>query len=158
MVESMRYSITLLLAPLLLSACMSNSKIQSRYNVDQATCQGIAEQNIDYYLPKDRQVSGADRNAQMVTLFSDCMGKGGWQVGKPKKKKDDEVTSSAPSTPPAKTESPAPASAAPAAPPQRSTPETTPMSPAGVVPPPSPITSPPAVYQPVYGTGPGRNF
>lgn len=145
----MRSEATLLLlgVAVLLSACLSQSGVQRTYVRDQEACQGMAEQNIDRYLPKDQAVSVADRNAQMVTLFSDCMGKSGWQVAKPRKAVD-AVTAPAPVAPPP----PAPQTApAPAVPPAATTPASS------VQAPPDQLV-PPSSYEPVYGTGPGRSF
>lgn len=72
-----------LLLPFLLSGCLVQSKIQGRYIDDQADCRSEAEHNIGRY--QGSAHSKKDRDAQLVTLFSDCMGKHGWQVGKPKK-------------------------------------------------------------------------
>ncbi len=154
-----------------LTACLSQSSIQSRYVADQGECQAFAERNIDRYIPRDRPISPADRNAEMVVLFSDCMGKVGWQVAKPKKA--DEVASTAPFPSPnypagypsaamAREPVPAAVAAPPAAARQPGQPvstETTPMAPSGAMPPLNqPVNPPPAAYQPTYGTGPGRNF
>ena len=80
--------------PLLLAGCLSQTDVQARYNDENQECRDYAEDNIDRFLPAGKKVSPADRNAQMVTLFSDCMGKRGWQVAKPKKA--EELASTAP--------------------------------------------------------------
>lgn len=159
----------IVVAFLALTACKSQSRVQGDYVADREDCQSFAERNIDYYLPPNQPTSDADRNAEMVTLFSNCMGQRGWQVAKPKK--TDEVATTAPNgspsypngypsgaaaatviitqQPPAAAAAAPPAAAAAAPAPS---PETTPM---GNQYSPSP---PPATYQPMYGTGPGRNF
>jgi hypothetical protein len=154
------------LAAPLLAGCISQSGVQKTYVKDQDDCRGFAERNIDQYLPKNQPVSVADRNAQMVTLFSDCMGKQGWQVAKPKKA-DEVASTTAPNGSPnypngypsgaaaATAAAPPPAGAATAAAPSAAA--TTP-APAGPTQPLQQSAPPPATYQPAYGTGPGRSF
>lgn len=72
------------MAPML-SACLVQSEIQGRYVEDQGDCRSDAESNIGNY--EKPNMTPKDRNAQLVTLFSNCMGKKGWQVAKPKRVK-----------------------------------------------------------------------
>ncbi len=72
-----------LVAPLLLGGCMIQSKVQGRYVEDQGECRDSAEGNIGRY--EKPSMTTKDRNAQLVTLFSNCMAKQGWQVAKPKR-------------------------------------------------------------------------
>lgn len=76
-------NILTLAAALLLSACMVQSKVQGRYVEDQGECRDSAEGNISRY--EKPGMTTKDRNAQLVTLFSNCMAKQGWQVAKPKR-------------------------------------------------------------------------
>ncbi len=76
-------NILILTCALLLSACMVQSKIQGRYVEDQGGCRDSAEGNISSY--EKPNMTTKDRNAQLVTLFSNCMAKKGWQVAKPKR-------------------------------------------------------------------------
>ncbi|MEJ0010318.1 MAG: hypothetical protein WDN72_07355 [Alphaproteobacteria bacterium] len=64
----------ILLLPLLLAGCLAQSQIQTRYDRDHGDCQDQAEHNINTVLPPGAQVSQSDRNAELLTLFSDCMG------------------------------------------------------------------------------------
>jgi hypothetical protein len=175
----MRSKLLLLMLPFLLSACMIQSKIQGRYVREHDECTEQAEDNIDKYLPKDRTVSVEDRNAGLVTIFSDCMAKKGWQVARPAKAPPPTTGNSIPPTP-------SPAAVVPvqqgtlaqpqaAAMPPPTTGNSIPPgpSPAAAMAPaqPAPLTPPPAApapqpapadgaasYQPEFGTGPGRNF
>lgn len=74
----------LVASAVLLSGCLVQSKVQGRYVEDQGECRGSAEGNIGRY--ETEGMSTKDRNAQLVTLFSDCMAKQGWQVARPKRK------------------------------------------------------------------------
>lgn len=62
---------------------MVQSKVQGRYVEDQGECRDSAEGNISSY--EKPGMTTKDRNAQLVTLFSNCMAKQGWQVAKPKR-------------------------------------------------------------------------
>lgn len=62
---------------------MVQSKVQGRYVEDQGECRDSAEGNIGRY--EKPGMTTKDRNAQLVTLFSNCMAKQGWQVAKPKR-------------------------------------------------------------------------
>jgi DNA repair exonuclease SbcCD ATPase subunit len=79
----MRRNLFILASVLLLSGCLAQSKIQSRYNVQQGECRDVAESNIGRY--EATAADERDRNAQLVTIFSDCMAKKGWQVAKPRR-------------------------------------------------------------------------
>lgn len=72
-------------APLALGGCLVQSKVQGRYVEDQGQCRGTAESNIERYDAPD--LTPKQRNAQLVTLFADCMAKQGWQVARPKRSK-----------------------------------------------------------------------
>lgn len=80
---SVKYTILILAATALLSGCMVQSKVQGRYVEDQGECRDDAETNIGRY--EKPSMTTKDRNAQLVTLFSNCMAKQGWQVAKPKR-------------------------------------------------------------------------
>lgn len=62
---------------------MVQSKVQGRYVEDQGQCRDSAEGNIGSY--EKPGLTTKDRNAQLVTLFANCMAKHGWQVAKPKR-------------------------------------------------------------------------
>lgn len=162
----------------LLSGCLVQSKIQGRYIDDQGECQDYAENNIDQYT-RGKNLTAKDKNAELVTLFSDCMGKQGWQVAKPKKSKT-VVTTTGPHGPldpygrsattttvTTTTEKPAATQQPNAAQTPVET-QTTPLSPSPSQPPLNPPATDqtPAMYQPgrpdtqmpTYGTGAGRSF
>ena len=80
---SVKSTIAILVSALLLSACMVQSKVQGRYVEDQGNCRDSAEGNIGAY--EKPGMTTKDRNAQLVTLFANCMAKQGWQVAKPKR-------------------------------------------------------------------------
>lgn len=161
----------------LLSACMVQSKVQGRYVEDQGECRGNAEGNIGRY--EKSGMTTKDRNAQLVTLFSNCMAKHGWQVAKPKR-----TTTTGPHGPldpygsSAKTTAPTAAGQQPSGAAQQPATQapigqrpvqtqTTPLSPSGGMPPLSQPNSG-SYYQPArpytsptaepYGSGAGRNF
>ena len=160
----MRTKFALTIVLLAATACNTQTDIQRDYTRAQRMCQGIAETTIEEYLPKDQPVAVADRNAQMVTLFSNCMAQRGWQVAKPKKA--DEVANApagAPSYPPNQPSATAAAKPAQPAAIPSNTAETTPLNSA------PPTTNPaslpwlqnntaPVPDPSFYGTGPGRRF
>lgn len=76
-------TVSLIASLCLLSACMVQSKVQGRYVEDQGNCRDSAEGNIGAY--EKPGITTKDRNAQLVTLFANCMAKHGWQVAKPKR-------------------------------------------------------------------------
>jgi|GEM_PF-3195489 len=176
MLAVMQHRLYILALPLLLTGCLYNQTgIQGDYESIRLSCQATAESKIDTYASPDRDVSEKGRNAELVTLFSDCMAKEGWQVATPKR----EVTGAkiATKTPTKKKDS---ATAKPAAPTPTDNPQaapvkdgavktqSTPLSPSPSMPPLNPVK--PAVnpnaatYQPAtpgtnyYGSGPGRTF
>ena len=73
----------LLAVGFVLSACIVQSKVQGRYIEDQGGCRDEAETNIGRF--ETPNMNAKDRNAQLVTLFSNCMAKKGWQVARPKR-------------------------------------------------------------------------
>lgn len=84
----------ILAAPFLLGGCLIQSNIQGRYVEDRAECRSAAESEIGKY--EKTAATKKDRDAQLVTLFSNCMAKKGWQVAKPKKT---QVTTNGPHGP-----------------------------------------------------------
>lgn len=167
-----------LIAPLLvLTGCFYNQTgIQGDYEEVRVGCQGDAEARID-------TLSGArsekDRNAELVTLFSDCMAKEGWQVATPKREADTVRMGSdgvakrvkAQASPIAGNEPPVPMNNPQQAPVQDGAvvTESTALSPSPGMPPlrqpvnPNasmyqPAPEQPATYAPNYGSGPGRSF
>lgn len=140
---------------LLTAGCIDQTSIQGRYAREHEECRSYAESHIERYLPKDHEVSADDRNAQLVTLFSDCMGKKGWQVAKPKRADEGTATTDNSIPPePSPAARQAPATAAQQQPPQAVPTQNTPLSP-GLN---QPVPDGAATYSPAYGTGPGRNF
>lgn len=145
--------------PVLLAGCFYNqTDIQGDYEVSRKECQALAETKIDQYDTPERHVSEKSRNAELVTLFSDCMAKSGWQVATPKREKTKK--------PVAATPVPAPQPV-----PQQPMPvptQATPLTPAPSMPPlrqpadPNAAMYQPAPYNPqavpYYGSGPGRSF
>lgn len=163
---------------LLLAGCFYNqTDIQGEYERTRISCQSLAENKIDHYSEVERNEK--DRNAELVTLFSDCMAKEGWQVATPKR----EVSPAGAQTgraPIGNKMGDAMMSPAQNAPQAATTPyrqqapvvdgavqtQATPLSPSGSMPPlrqpvnPNAATYQPAPYSevPAYGTGPGRSF
>lgn len=122
----MRYKLYVI-SCLLLAGCYNPSSIQRSYVSQRDDCQQQAEQKMQKFDTPGRQISASSRNAELVSLFSDCMAKGGWQVASPKRKAPTRATASpslprlsAPVTAPAPAPAPvpvsAPAAASPAAP------------------------------------------
>jgi len=129
----MRNNVIVLLTCALLAAC-HQSDIQARYQGLNSDCRSWAEDRQDE-LGKNYTKASA-RNAELVTLFSDCMAKKGWQVAtpareaapggaaaaaakkpeEPKKEENKEAVAPPPPAPPAQTAAGPPASEATAAP------------------------------------------
>ncbi|MCI5048756.1 MAG: hypothetical protein MRY32_00270 [Rickettsiales bacterium] len=79
----MRYLLhTALLSTFMLSACDNQTEIQKVYEGQRDVCQSLAEGNIAQYIGGFSE-NEADKNAQLVTLFSDCMFTEGWAVATP---------------------------------------------------------------------------
>jgi hypothetical protein len=79
-----------LASALMVSGCLVQSDVQGRYVEDQSDCRDSAEGNIGRY--EKPGITDKDRNAQLVTLFADCMAKSGWQVARPKRKPSSPTT------------------------------------------------------------------
>ncbi|MBN8543754.1 MAG: hypothetical protein J0M34_05760 [Alphaproteobacteria bacterium] len=162
----MRYSIYIIL-PFMISGCVFNqTSIQRDYERERKFCQAYAEGRIEKFASPDRNVSQKGRNAELVTLFSDCMAKEGWQVATPKRA--GKTSSSKPATAPAQPvpQQPAPQQPAPQQPVQT---QATPLTPSPSMPPlRQPVNPNAATYQPAapanaapvpyYGNGAGRSF
>ena len=136
----MRYKLCVIFF-LLLAGCYNPSSIQRSYVSQRDDCQQEAEQKMQKFDTPGRQISVSSRNAELVSLFSDCMAKGGWQVASPKRKAPTRATAS-PSLPRLS----APVTAPPAAPVAAPVPAPAPV----------PVSAPaaaspaaPATYQPV---------
>ncbi|MFZ4125974.1 MAG: hypothetical protein ACOYJ2_07910 [Rickettsiales bacterium] len=158
----MRYSIYIVL-PFMLSGCLFNqTSIQSNYERNRKSCQSFAESRIGGFDTPERHIGQKGRNAELVTLFSDCMAKEGWQVATPKR-----ATKST-STKPAATATQQPAPVPQPAPQQPVQTQATPLTPSSSMPPlRQPVNPNAATYQPAtpsngptpyYGSGPGRSF
>ena len=78
----MRNSLALLMICSLLTACYQ-SNIQARYVDLSDDCRDWAEEKQASLGKTYSKVSA--RNAELVTLFSDCMAKKGWQVATPER-------------------------------------------------------------------------
>ncbi len=66
-----------------LSACTSQTTIQSGYNGDRDECQTLSELKLPLYIKQNEEMDMKQRNAKLVTLFSDCMFERGWTVATP---------------------------------------------------------------------------
>lgn len=74
----------LLLVPLLfLTACGSHTSVQRGYGSDRNQCQDWSEDMLPEFLNPNQSVDVKERNAKLVTLFSDCMYERGWTVATP---------------------------------------------------------------------------
>lgn len=71
----------------MLAACGSSSSIQRAYHSERNDCQDLAEEEIHKYINPYAPMNEKDRNAQLVTLFSDCMFTRGWTVATPSREK-----------------------------------------------------------------------
>lgn len=76
----------------MLAACQDHTAIQKVYAAQRDMCQILAEGNIAQYLHPLANTSEEDRNAQLVTLFSDCMFTEGWTVATPERERSRGVT------------------------------------------------------------------
>ncbi len=72
---------------LLLAACANQSSVQRDYLAQRDNCQDMAERDIHRYIHPQAMMTDKDRNAQLVTLFSDCMFLQGWTVATPSREK-----------------------------------------------------------------------
>tara|TARA_B100000029_G_scaffold267909_1_gene263523 strand:- start:222 stop:536 length:315 start_codon:yes stop_codon:yes gene_type:complete len=68
---------------LALTACGTHTNVQSRYQSERNECQEIAEDMLPQFVNERAGMSEKDVNAQLVTLFSDCMFSRGWTVATP---------------------------------------------------------------------------
>lgn len=67
----------------LVAACGSQTTVQRGYNGDRDKCQSVSEERLPMFLDESRPVNLKERNAKLVTLFSDCMFEHGWTVATP---------------------------------------------------------------------------
>lgn len=74
-----------------LVGCIDQTSIQHTYVAQRDLCQAKAEVDITKYIHTDKQVKEEDRNAQLVTLFSECMFAQGWTVATPGRKDGKDV-------------------------------------------------------------------
>lgn len=155
---------SLIFLPLLLTACLYNqTSIQGDYESVRVDCQTFAENKIGEYSGTAAH-DEKGRNAELVTLFSDCMAKEGWQVATPKRETDTVRMSVEGGTKRVHAQATAPVQKAPVQDGAVKT-ESTALSPSGSMPPLRQTVNPnAATYQPApatapaYGTGPGRSF
>ena len=158
----MQCKIAWMVVLLLLAGCGESSRIQDDYVAQRDSCQFLAEQQIVKYQVPGKVVTPQARNAELVTLFSDCMAKNGWQVATPKR---EDAPGGTPANAPAAAPVVAPVPAAPVVAPA-------PVTPAPVVAPvpaapvpapaaapvvaPAPMVAPPgaATYQPAMPVAP----
>lgn len=145
---------------LLLAGCGESSRIQDDYVAQRDSCQSLAEQQIVKYQVPGKLVSPQARNAELVTLFSDCMAKNGWQVATPKR---EDAPGGTPASAPAAAPVVGPVPAAPLPAPVTPAPVVAPVPAAPVPAPaaapvvaPAPMVAPPgaATYQPAMPVAP----
>lgn len=68
---------------LLLGACGAHTSVQGGYNGDRDSCQEVSVLKLPLFLDESEPISMKERNAKLVTLFSDCMFERGWTVATP---------------------------------------------------------------------------
>jgi hypothetical protein len=145
---------------LLLAGCGESSRIQDDYVAQRDSCQSLAEQQIVKYQVPGKLVTPQARNAELVTLFSDCMAKNGWQVATPKR---EDAPGGTPASAPAAAPVVGPVPAAPLPAPVTPAPVVAPVPAAPVPAPaaapvvaPAPMVAPPgaATYQPAMPVAP----
>jgi hypothetical protein len=71
----------LVVVAFLVTSCR-HSQIQARYAEESGACRSMAESRLGAL---SNQMAGKTRDAELVTLFSDCMAKRNWQVATPKR-------------------------------------------------------------------------
>jgi hypothetical protein len=156
----MRVKIIVMIGVLLLAGCGESSRIQDDYVAQRDSCQSLAEQQIVKYQVPGKVVSPQARNAELVTLFSDCMAKNGWQVATPKR---EDAPGGSPASAPAAAPVVGPVPAAPLPAPVTPAPVVAPVPAAPVPAPaaapvvaPAPMVAPPgaATYQPAMPVAP----
>lgn len=89
----MRKPAYMVIALALLSACQTQSTVQREYIAMRDTCQGQAEARFATLSANGTSRSIKDRNAELVSLFSDCMFESGWTVGTPKRRDEKQTAS-----------------------------------------------------------------
>lgn len=88
--------IVALMALVTLSAC-HQSNVQARYSDASEECRNFAEEQQARIGTKGNNI--AIRNAELVTIFSDCMANNGWQVATPKREGQNAARSAGPLLP-----------------------------------------------------------
>ena len=72
---------------LMLSGCLTSTRIQGDYVTLRDQCRRLAERNYQQYAPKAQSQSRAlrtkDQNAVLAQIFSECMYYNGWTVAAP---------------------------------------------------------------------------
>lgn len=66
-----------------LAACGAHTSVQSGYNGDRDECQELSELKLPLFVDESKPLNMKERNAKLVTLFSDCMFERGWTVATP---------------------------------------------------------------------------
>jgi len=60
--------------------CSEETDIQNQYTEQRDKCREYAQLKVDTNLHSDVEGSDQSRKAQLISLFSECMGKNGWVV------------------------------------------------------------------------------
>lgn len=72
----------------LLAACGGHTDVQQEYVEKRDACREIATLKLETYFAEDAASDNRERNAILLSLFSDCMYQGGWNVAAPVQQKD----------------------------------------------------------------------
>lgn len=82
-------SLALLCLAALLSGCIDSVGLQREYVASRDGCREMAEMKMGMYVqPGGFPVSEKEKNAMLLSLFSECMRGENWTVAKPKEDKD----------------------------------------------------------------------
>jgi len=73
----------ILFSVIILTACTDTTEIQRDYVDFRDKCREISELKLEFYIKSQKGLSTKDKNAQLTTIFSDCMFSQGWIVATP---------------------------------------------------------------------------
>ncbi len=81
---------TIIFLSLALTACTDTTEIQRGYVDLRDKCREMSELKLDFYIKSQKDLNAKDKNAELTTLFSDCMFSQGWIVATPPREKNDD--------------------------------------------------------------------
>ncbi len=76
-------SVCFLLCCLMLSGCLTSTRVQGDYISQRDDCRSVAERNAGQYSPQQSQSAALavkDKNAVLAKIFNECMFINGWTI------------------------------------------------------------------------------